>query len=806
MKKEKKEKKQKLVSAKKLPGLFKKKYNQKTLEQKLLKKIDIPADRELVKNLFEEYSKKPGLLAADLKSQIEKKQLKKLKKIAKDIKSRKFGFKVLPFAAVVIFITTLCLGVILFKDIAVKKGIVTAMQGFFDAKTDIDYVHLEIFNSKLQVKNLQQASSENDMKNIFQIADFTVDFNLTEALRGKVDIENITMGEVLINTDRKKSGKLAKVEKAKKQKEKKAKKEKSAKTETKKQNDLLNKTQNTLNNMFADYNPENIFNNMQANLKSPAMAQKAQEIAEGFVKKWKDEPENLKKYVDDVEKLVSDVNKIDWQNLATDPVKIKEVVELVNSSIKTGNEISEKTQSIIKDVEADSQTVKTYAQEVSDAINQDKKLLEGEINKFTTLKDRGIKNIFNDMTMAFIYGMAEQYSPYGRQIVDKALELKAKHDASAAKKNSDAKKAKKLKMKKRIAQRAEGRFVYYKQDRVPKFLLEKAYGSGSGWSFLAKEFSSDADKRNTESLLDASLSIAGIYNSLHAIIDAKTNTKNPLVNAEYEGKNIPTSVVIESYGMKSASDLGFNVVVKNDDESVSGRGNLNLSGIQILTPSFEPKIIYDIYKDTIDSIKTMKISFDYDWNQNDGLNLSMQTDAAETFQNAFTLSFNKAVTKIVAEAKQRIAQLLSEKTGIAADKIAEFTDIENLLKNSDKKIQDMKNELLNRQKELENMMNGGIDKLKKQAEEEAAKAKAMAEAEAARMKAQAEAEAARLQAEADAKAEEARAQAEAEAERLKDEAEAQARAEAERAKKEAEQAAKKEAEKQAKNLMKGFGF
>ena len=64
------------------------------------------------------------------------------------------------------------------------------------------------------------------------------------------------------------------------------------------------------------------------------------------------------------------------------------------------------------------------------------------------------------MITAFVYGMAEQYSPHGRKIVDKALELKAKHDASAAKKNSDKKKAKKLKMKKRVAQRADGRFVY----------------------------------------------------------------------------------------------------------------------------------------------------------------------------------------------------------------------------------------------------------------------------------------------------------------------------------------------------------
>ncbi len=796
--KTKKEKKIKLVSAKKLPGLFKKKYNQKTLEKKLLKNIDVPADREMVQNLFKPYEKKPGLLAADLTVQMEKSQIKKFKKLAKDIKSRKFGFKLIPFAAVVIFISALCIGVFLFKDIAVKKAIVTAMQSAFDAKTDIDYVHLEIFNSKLQVKNLQQASSDDEMKNLFQIADFTVDFNLTEALRGKVDIENITLGEVLINTDRKKSGKLVQVEKAKKEKAKKeakaAKNKKSDGVKTKKQNGLMTKTQNTLSNMFADYNPENIYQNMQAKLKSPAVAQEAQKSAEDFIAKWEKEPENIQNYVNDVQKLVRDVNNFDWQKL-NDPAKIKEMIEIVNSGIQTGNSIAEKTQNLAKEVEADGKKVQQLSKDISDAIAADKKLLDSEISKFTSLKDKGIKNIFNDMITAFVYGMAEQYSPHGRKIVDKALELKAKHDASAAKKNSDKKKAKKLKMKKRVAQRADGRFVYYKEDRVPKFLLEKAYGSGEGWSLKAEEFSSDADKRGKESLLDAALSIAGTDNKVSAVIDLRSKTSNPLVNANYNGKNIPTDVIIEDYGMKSTSALDCSVIVKNADEGVYGQGIMNLSGIQIITPAFEPAVVYDIYKDTIDSIKKMQIKFGYKWNEEDGLSLDLNTDAADQFQKAFTSSFNKAATKIMADAKEKISALLAEKTGIAQDKIKEFMDIEGLIKNSDKAVQDMKKQLQNKKKELENALNGGVDRLKKQAEEEARKAKQQAEAEAARLKAEAEAQAAQ-----------ARAQAEAETERLRAEAEARAREEAERVRREAEEAAKKEAEKQAKNLLKGFRF
>ena len=758
MKKEKKEKKVKIIKAKKLPGIFKKKYTLKKIESRLLKNIDIPSDREMVKNLFQPLPDKEGLYAADLKAEIEKAKFKKLKKIAKDIKSRKFGFKILPFAALVIFITGLSLGVFLFKDFAVKKALVSVMQSAFGAKTDIDYAHLEIFSSRLEIKGIQQASSDDEMKNIFQVSDLVLDFNLTEALRGKVDIEDVKIGQVLFNTDRKKSGKLAKLQKEKKVKEKKEKSKKSS--SNKKQNDLMKKTQNTLNSMFSDYNPENIYKNLEASLKSPQLALKAQELTQGFVEKWQKEPEEIQSYVEQVQTLVSRVNGIDWQKL-NDPVKIKEVIDLVNNSIKTGNQISEKTQSVMKDVEADSNTVKGYAKEVSEAFAADKKIIDSEIAKFTVLKDRGIKNLFNDMITAFVYGMAEEYSPYGRQIVDKGLELKAKHDSSAAKKKSDKKKAKKLKMKKRIARRDQGRFVYYKKDRVPKFLLENAYGSGQGWEFSAKEFSSDPDKRNSQSLLNMSLALAGIENKLNAVIEARSNSENPLVNALYSGKNIPSDIVIESYGMKSKSDLDFDLVVKNDDK-LSGKGVMNLSSIQIITPSFEPALIYDIYKDTIDSIKNMKVDFGYSWNEDDGLSLDLQTDAAEVFQAAFTASFNKAMKKIMEGARENIIQMLSEKTGLAGDKISEFMDIEKLLKSYDQQIKQMKGQLENRKKEAENLLKGSADRLKKQAE--------------------------------------------AEAKKLQQEAEARARSEAEKAKKEAEAAAKKEAEKQAKNLLKGFGF
>ncbi len=702
--KKKKQKKIKLVKAKKIPRLFKKKYSPKKLESKILKKIYIPADKDLIKNLFKEDSVKPELLSIDKTGTIEKKQLIRLKKIAKDIKKRKAGFKFIPFAITAGFLAALFIVVVTFKDIIVKKGITSAMQEIFQAKTDIAYVHIEFLNSKLQIKNLQQANPDEEMKNLFQIGEITLDFNLTELLKGKVDIQNVTVAEILVNTDRTKSGKLIKKEKKSKDKEAKEPKQVNPKLQIAR-DDLLKKTQNTLDGMFADYNPQNIIENMQANLKSPEVAEKAQKTVEELIAKWQDEPEKIEKSVKEVQDIYEKATAIDYQNL-NDPVKIKELIDLVTNGINTGNKIAEETKSTVDKIQVDANSVTALSKEISNAIQADKKLIDEQIGKFTVLKDKGLKSVFNDLITAFVYGMADQYSPYARQALDKAMEIKA-NNASDSKAKAEKKKAAK---KKKAAQRAPGRNIYYKNDTVPKFLLENAYGSGSNWSFSAKEFSSDADKRNKQSELSANLDILGTQNKLNAVIDARTQTSSPFIDAVYDGNNIPFNVTFDSYGLNSNSAIQCNFDADKNG-SVAGTGTLNLSEVQILTPAFEPKIVYDIYSDAINSVKTMKIQLGYTYSEADGLVLTIDTNAAEIFQTMFTSAFNKAISTIADEAKERATKLLSEKTGLATDKIDQFTDIQGLITDTDATLKKM-------QKELDKLMKELTDQLKAQAENE----------------------------------------------------------------------------------------
>ena len=696
--KSKKNKKVKLVKAKKIPKLFKKRYSQKTLESKILRKIYIPADKELIISLFKEDEKKPGKLSVNKSGTIEKKQLIRLKKISRDIKRRKAGFKFMPFIAVLAFIATIGLTVITFKDIVAKKALVSAMQGIFGAKTEVSYLHIEIFNTRLKIKNLQQANSNDEMKNLFQVGEINVDFNLTELLRGKVDIEDAKISEVLIGTDRSDSGRLLKKEKnSKKENDEKSNKKENEKIQNAK-NDLIAKTQNTLNAMFADYNPQNIIENMQEILKSPLVAQQAKEITESLIDEWKDEPKKLEENIKKISDYYNQISSFDY-NKIDDPIKIKEMIELATNALNLGNSLVEETKEKVSKIHSDAKTVQAFSKDISLAIALDKSLIDKEISKFTSFKDRGLKNVFNDLITAFVYGIAEQYSPYATQVLDKVSELKENQNSSQKKEKSNKKKEQKEKQKKRVAARANGSYVYYKNDNVPKFLLENAYGSGENWMLSAKEFSSDADKRNKESLLSASLNMLGTENALNATIDARSISKNPFVDAVYKGQNIPFNVVFDSYGLDSLSEIQCNFDV-DKELNIKGNGILDLSSVQILTPEFEPKIIYDIYKEAIESVKTIKIDMGYDYSKEEGLNLSLNTNAAENFQAIFTAAFNKAISIIAEEAKSRVTSLLSEKTNIATDKIEQFLDMENLITNSDDTLKNIQKELEKTQKEL----------------------------------------------------------------------------------------------------------
>ncbi|WP_288906298.1 hypothetical protein, partial [uncultured Treponema sp.] len=150
---------EKTVSAKKLPGIFKKTYKEKAYSKNLLKKFYIEADKKFVEKLYSPSQDKKGrnIMVCNKSAEITKSDLKRYKLIAKQIKMQKGGIKLVPLIAVAVLVAVLSAGVSLFKNIIIEKAITSAMQGIFGAKTDIAKVDFQFFNASLEINGLEQA-------------------------------------------------------------------------------------------------------------------------------------------------------------------------------------------------------------------------------------------------------------------------------------------------------------------------------------------------------------------------------------------------------------------------------------------------------------------------------------------------------------------------------------------------------------------------------------------------------------------------------------------------------------------------
>lgn len=686
-------KKAKTVSAKKLPGILKKAYTEKQLEKKLLRKIEIPQDRELVKNLFHfDEAKKRYFVLRTL--ELPKPDFDRVKKICKDVKRQKFGIKFVPLAAFAGAIFATVIVVAIFKNPLLKKAIRGGMEKVFHAKCDIGYLNLDIFGAKLHIKNLAQANKNAPMKNIFEVGEITFDFNLTELLRGKFYAENIRVADVLIGTDRKTSGAIPYAETAEEKK--------TNKQLAKLQKELTNDVKKSLEDTFADYNPERIIENVRANLKSPALAQKTSKQVEEKIAKWKDAPQKMQTDIASLKTSIDDIVKTDWENVR-DVAALNSALTAINDAFTKAKNLKTDTAELSAHFKNDMTETKRVMLEIQNAFENDKSLIDAEINKFKDLKSTGISGIFEKLVTAFMYNLFGKYYPYVQAGIDKAMEMKSKMPAkkAAPKKKTNA------------FARAKGRNVYYKRDTVPKFLLEKAFGSGANWKFSAKEISSDADKRGKPATLAASFTAKNISSVFDATIDARTKTKNPLLEAKYVGKGFPIALNIEDAFLLDSAD---SAIACNIDGSDIGNFHLNgsvlMRRMKVATPAFEPEAVYAVYQKALDNFNAMTVGFTLGYDGENGIALALKTDAAKQFAVVFQKMLSSELKNATNLAREKIETLLSEQTGGIFDKVNELVDIENLFSQNEKDVANAAGALENAKKKI-------VRQLKKQTEQKA---------------------------------------------------------------------------------------
>lgn len=678
--KKKKAKEPKTVAAKKLPSILKKNYTRKKLDR-FIKKISIPADKELVQKYFVENPDKAERFYIPRDQQIVKKDFSRLKMIGKDIASHKFGIKILPLAAVVGFIFLVVSTVIAFRNVVARKVIVYAMESTFGAKTDIGYLNLYLTNGKklgysgndedkwyigIRINGLEQGYIADPMKNLFEIKESNVSLVLTELTRGKCDIKELKVSGVNVMTSRKTSAYLAKY----------------ANEEGKfpLQVALENKAQiageaakEELQKLFEQYNPETMLKNLEAQLQTPTAAKEAYDMGDAMVKKWQTKPEEIAKQVTDFTDKINDLTNTDWSKIE-DITVIKTNLEKINVVIQDGKKIAADAKVIVDDVKSDSEKVTVSAKKLTAALDADSKYVQKEVDKIKNFTiDDGI-NIISGPIDTILYKTIGKYYPYMKKGISIAMQAKASSSGNAAQKVKTAKKEPKHK-------RMAGVNVYYKGDNVPKFLIERMEFSGGDesvvlWYGYARNISNDMDKRGAPAYAEVKITTNGQNHTGNVTVDARSYTKDPLVAINYSGDNYPIAINTDQFKMNSSSVISGRGTV-DDDGSFSIGATLDLKNLQFETERFEPEFAYDLYSRALSYLTELSVGVDFFCKFDESFNMKLTTDADKQFAIILKKLIRDELEILKKECEKRIAELLDEMSKDSNIKINEFIDISN---------------------------------------------------------------------------------------------------------------------------------
>lgn len=688
---------EKTVSAKKLPGIFKKTYKEKAYSENLLKKFYIEADKKFVEKLYSPSQDKKGrnIMVCNKSVEITKADLKRYKLIAKQIKMQKGGIKLVPLIAVAVLVAVLSAGVSLFKNIIIEKAITSAMQGIFGAKTDIAKVDFQFFNASLEINGLEQANKDSPMKNLFQIDSIKTSFNLTDLLRGKFHAENLSVEGVAIDTERKKSGELP-IKPAKTKEEKQTESALSAKKQ-----ELSEEASAKLKEMFDSYNPEKMLENLQNELKSPAVASQISTDVQQKVEKWSSLPAELQEKVNAFSKNVNDIANTNFSKI-NDVAKLKSTLEKINSTAKSGEELKKLIEKSNSDLFSDSKAIADYSNKIQTAIKSDYALVDSKISEMkSVLSPAGLNEIMTNAVQSVLYQMCGKYYPYVSKGLNAALSAQKSSSEKETEKSAE-------KTEKTVMTRHPGRTVFFKQDTVPTLFIENVTASGYEYKTdnllfkgNAKNIANNQNMTGKPTDISADFKIAGNPNNASVKIDARTNTNSPLVTASYTGSGIPVNADAQVFAFTSKSTIKAKMTADTNGK-VSLNGVLDMNISEMTGMQFDVEKISELYNTALSNISRLTVDFSIGINEDKTMTISLNNldSLASQLTTPVVKTLTAELNSIAADARSSAAKLLSEKTGVATEKIEQFTNIKNSVNSSKESVNNLQKKLEQKKKQI----------------------------------------------------------------------------------------------------------
>lgn len=693
------EKKEKLISAKKLPGILKKAYTKDEIQKKLISKIYIESDKKLISSFFnvEVAGQKVTKYKANLDVSYPKKEFKHLKSVAKAIKANRCRFRIGPFAAVAGFLAFIICSVLIFKNPVTKFLITSGCEEVFGAKTTIDKVDVQLLGIKINITGLKigNKNSKDGMKDLFD-ANIVLDVNFAQALRGKFVSDHISVTDIKFGRERtEKEGSCILPLKSRKLNiisEKSSIFMDSVKERSKNSAADLKMQMETL---LGGASPDEIVKNLESKIQSKDAALELKAAALDVSSKWKTKPEEIKTSAKDVASKIQEYKKLNIKSMT--PVEAAEKIKEINATLKELDSITKTVNSIKTDFDSDMKKMNAASKNMKDAIASDKALAENMVN---TVKNAG--SILTSALDTVGYDMLGNYYPYAKQAMDYALQMK--NNSSASSEKSKTKEKKSVSEVKGSAGRMKGTTFWYGTEN-PGLWIKLVEATGENFKGNIKDISSDPDMIGKTVVGTADFKAKDILHTADFVVDARSASKASLIQLGYKGKgfaaNIDGSKIAKASGIPSISGLA-DVTLKGtlDPSGISAGGTVDLSNARLTSDGFGNEKLDKYYKMALESVKALSLGYNAGFTEAEGVNLKLTGNYTEVFAKALSSVAASAGNEAKAKVTAKIAELTDSYSKEALSKVSEVTGISTELNTQINSVSDMKKVLEEKLKEL----------------------------------------------------------------------------------------------------------
>ncbi len=709
----------------KLPKIFRKKYNTKSLKRKLLSRIYIDDDRKYVEALFEKDDK---VLQIPDSRTFDKAEVKRLKEMASQIKSQKGRVHIIWIATLVILIATMVTLVNIYKNPLVKRGLKYALENIFWARADIDYVNLKIFDSSLVIKGVAVANKDKPMENLFEVGNISVDFNLVELLKKKFVMDLAQCTGITYGTPRKTSGALPdSVLKVKKEKQR-----KRDEAFEKKKEELLAalaaNAQNEITDIIGFYDPEEFLNESLNALQTPAMKDEIVSDMTTIYNDWQEEIESTKEQVKDFGKEVKKYTKMDISKIDT-PQELNDLIVQINETKMKAQAFEKRAEDISDHFVRDTRTVQGLADKFQSSVKHDSSYIQNRIKSIKIPNIDDGKRLISSSFDTFFATLLGKWYPYIKDGIDMAKDFQQSGKTLP-------KLPEKQKKQKKLVVRLKGRDVTYRKD-LPSFLMREIRLGGNSPD---KKFSIEGtifNICNDADLLDKPITGAidllrgGYTENLDFMGDFRTNPKGNMVDMNFTGKTYPIKLQVpNTKNIKGIPVIDGKALVKasifyDKNEKFGTSAYLMIDPATISAKSFKPDFIYDLYARVLATIKEVDFGIGFAYSQQDKLDFSLETDVDKQVVRGLKKVMNEELDKLKKQLEKEVNSRLEKISKEFSEQVEKYTGMKTVVFTnvSDLKsfVSDLDNQQKKLQKEVEKMIRKEAEKQINKAKEEAQK-------------------------------------------------------------------------------------